>query len=104
MLALEHGPETFRLELGGVALGNIAMVTIPGEPFTGIGRGLKEAEGWTMVMPMALTNGYEGYFPMKEAYEEGGYEARSSRYKAGCAERMIAEGKELLEKLREGAV
>ncbi len=104
MLALENGPESFRLELGGVALGNIAMITIPGEPFTGIGRGLKEAEGWTMVMPMALTNGYEGYFPMKEAYDEGGYEARSSRYKAGCAERMIAEGKELLQKLRENAV
>lgn len=100
MLRLEHGPEAFDLNLSGVALGNIAMVGIPGEPFTGIGRGLKEAEGWTLVLPMCLTNGDDGYFPMKDAYDEGGYEARSSSYRAGVAEQIIAEGTALLNELR----
>ena len=99
-LRLEHGPETFDLNLSGIALGSISMVGIPGEPFTGIGRGLKEAEGWAMVMPMCLVNGNQGYFPMKDAYDEGGYEARASNYKAGTAEQIIVEGVELLNKLR----
>ena len=65
-----------------------------------IGRGIKEAEGWEVVMPCCLTNGSEGYFPMQDSYDEGGYEARSSRYKAGTAEMLIEEGVALLGSLR----
>ena len=49
-----------------------------------------------MILPCCLTNGSEGYFPMQDSYDEGGYEARSSRFKAGVAEFIIKEGKELL--------
>lgn len=100
MLRLENGPEYFDLGLGAVAVGNIALFAIPGEPFTGVGRGLKEAKDWTLVMPICLTNGYRGYFPMKDAYDEGGYEARSSSYKAGTAEQIIVEGLQMLNELR----
>ena len=61
---------------------------------------LKAAQGWDLVLPCCLTNGCEGYFPMQDAYDEGGYEARSSHYKAGTAERLIAEGVKLLDSLR----
>ena len=37
---------------------------------------------------------------MKEAYDEGGYEARSSNFKAGVAELIIEEGLKLLGELR----
>ena len=37
---------------------------------------------------------------MKEAYDEGGYEARSSVFAAGVAEKIIDEGKALLDGLR----
>ena len=100
MIRLKDGPEYFELNLGGIALGNIAFVTIPGEPFTGIGRALKEAEDWQLVLPMCLTNGCDGYFPMKDAYDEGGYEARSSNYRVGVAEQIIDEGLQLLKELR----
>ena len=100
MLRLEHGPEYFEMNLGGIALGDISFVAIPGEPFTGIGLGLKKAEDWTLVMPMCLTNGCDGYFPMQDAYAEGGYEARSSNYRAGVAEQIIDEGLQLLKELR----
>ena len=100
MLKLEHGPESFDMNLLGIAIGPVAMVGIPGEPFTGIGRGLKETEGWDLVIPTCCTNGYEGYFPMRDAYDEGGYEARSSRFSAGVAELMIEEGRKLLGDLR----
>jgi hypothetical protein len=96
MLSLEHGPASFSMTLSGVAIGDIALVGIPGEPFTGIGRGLKETEGWTLVLPCCLVNGSHGYFPMKDAYDEGGYEARSSRFRAGVAELIIDEGQAML--------
>lgn len=100
MVELEHGPESFAISLAGIALGNVVLVGIPGEPFTGIGRGLKAAQGWDVVMPCCLTNGCCGYFPMMDAYDEGGYEARSSKFKAGTAERIVREGCALLAGLR----
>ena len=100
MVRLEHGPADFPMDLSAVAIGNVALAGIPGEPFTGIGRGIKEAPQWDLVLPMCLTNGCEGYFPMKEAYDEGGYEARSSNFEAGVAERIIDNSLALLETLR----
>lgn len=100
MLRLEHGPESFEMELSGIAIGNVMMLGIPGEPFTGVGRALKETEGWGLVIPTCNTNGKQGYFPMKEAYDEGGYEAGSSNFRAGVAEQIIAEGKALMKELQ----
>ncbi len=37
---------------------------------------------------------------MKSAYDEGGYEARSSVFKSGVAEKIIDGGVELLKELR----
>ena len=100
MVKLQNGPESFPMELSAVAVGPVAFIGIPGEPFTGIGRGLKLAEGWDLVLPCCLTNGSEGYFPMQDAYDEGGYESQSSFFKAGVAEFLIDEGTKLLVELR----
>lgn len=99
MVRLENGPAFFEMPISGVAIGDVALVGLPGEPFTGIGRGLKETEGWKLILPTCATNAYEGYFPMQDSYDEGGYEARSSQFKAGTAELLIQEGKELLQTL-----
>ncbi|MBE7002185.1 MAG: hypothetical protein E7421_05795 [Ruminococcaceae bacterium] len=99
MVRLEHGPESFPLPLTAIAIGSVALIGVPGEPFNGVGIGLKSAEGWDLVLPTCLTNGNEGYFPMQDSYDEGGYEARASRYKAGTAELIISEGKALLDSL-----
>ena len=100
MVRLEHGPASFPMYLTGIAIGDVVIAGIPGEPFTGIGRGLKAAQGWELVLPMCLVNGSEGYFPMQDAYDEGGYEARSSNFKAGVAELIVEEGTKLLDSLR----
>ena len=100
MLRLEYGPESFEMELSGIAIGDVMMLGIPGEPFTGVGRALKDTEGWELVIPTCNTNGKQGYFPMKEAYDEGGYEAGSSNFRAGVAEQIIAEGKALMVELK----
>jgi hypothetical protein len=100
-IRLADGPDYFDLLLSGIALDNIALIGIPGEPFMGVGKGLKETEGWDLVIPSCLTNGDIGYFPMMDAYIEGGYEAGSSPFKAGTAEQIISEGQALLSQLKE---
>lgn len=100
-IRLEHGPRMFPLNITAIKIGDVAFLGIPGEPFTGIGMGLKEASEWKMVCPTCLTNGSRGYFPMRDSYEEGGYEARSSNYKAGVAERIIEESIHILQELKQ---
>ncbi len=100
MVRLENAPDAFDMTLSGFRLGPIAFVGIPGEPFNAIGRGLKETEGYDLIIPCCITNGYQGYFPMQDSYDEGGYEARSSNFKAGVGEFIIKEGKKLLESLK----
>jgi hypothetical protein len=99
MVRLENAADAFDMTLSGIKIGPVAFMGIPGEPFLGIGRGLKETEGYGMIMPVICTNGYEGYFPMKDSYDEGGYEARSSNFRAGVAEFIISEGKILLKEM-----
>ncbi len=100
MCRLENGPDTFALELIAVRIGDIAMVGIPGEPFTGIGIAVKEAPGWKCILPCSMTNGHEGYFPLRDAFDDGGYEARSSVYTGDVADCLIRGAHSLLEKLQ----
>ena len=100
MVMHEHGPETYDVNLTAVKIGPVAMLGMPGEPFTDIGVEIKKAEGWDLVLPVCLTNGSIRYFPMQSAFNEGGYEARSCFFKAGVAERIIAGALELLNKIR----
>ena len=89
MVALKDGPEAFEMPFSALAIGRNVFVGIPGEPFGAIGKALRDLPGWNSVIPCCLTNGSEGYFPMKDSYAEGGYEARSSRFKAGVGELII---------------
>jgi len=100
MVRLEHGPEFFPMLFSALAIGDVVFFGIPGEPFTGIGRGIKETDGWKMICPTCLTNGSEGYFPMIDSYDEGGYEARSSNFKAGVAEKIVEEAKIILNEVK----
>lgn len=99
MCELENGPDHFELELTGLRIGNIALIGIPGEPFTKIGEEIKKNDDWNIILPCALTNGSMGYFPTREAFDEGGYEARSSNYVADVAENIISCARQLLRDL-----
>ena len=100
MCRLENAPSEFCLELTGLRIGDVAFVGIPGEPFTEIGVEIKKTEGYKMIMPCCITNGYGGYFPMKSAFDEGGYEARTSHYVSTIAEDIVECNKEILRQLK----
>ena len=100
MCDLENSPKTTPMLMTGLRIGNITFVGIPGEPFTEIGVKIKELGGYDLIMPCALTNGYEGYFPSKEAYDEGGYEARTSRFKPSVYDAILSTANTILQKLK----
>ena len=99
-IRLENAPDTFPFLCSAIKIGPVAMLGMPGEPFTGVGIGIKEAQGYDMICPTCNTNAKEGYFPMKDSYDEGGYEANTSNFKSGVAEILIEEGKKILDGLR----
>ena len=100
MVQLENAPDNFSMTLTGIRVGDIAFIGIPGEPFSLIGNELKETEGYRLILPSCITNGYQGYFPSSDAYREGGYESRSSTFGAGVAESIVKGVRALLAKLR----
>lgn len=98
---LEHGPDQITLYLSALAFGGVAITGAPGEPFTEIGRQVKAASPYALTLYCCCANGCEAYFPTQEAYDEGGYEARSSTFGRGIAEALAANGVALLRELRE---
>ena len=98
-VTLENAPDTIKVNLTAVKVGDIAFIGFPGEPFTGVGLGVKQAKGYKMVLPCCITNDSVGYFPMKDSYAEGGYEANSSHYAPGTAELLIEKALEVLKNI-----
>lgn len=89
MLSLENGPDFFEMPVSAVSIGgSLAFAGVPVEPFTEIGRSVKSASPFAVTLFSCLTNGSCGYFPIKSAYTEGGYEARSSIF--GSSALMIS--------------
>jgi hypothetical protein len=80
-------------------IGRVRWISLPGEPFVETGLALKQA-GADFVVGYA--NGYLGYFPIRSAYDQGGYEVIEgawSRVAPGSAERLEALGSRLLKRL-----
>ena len=96
MVSLENGPDFFTLPISVIKLGKIAFVGFPGEPFTEIGRAVKDTEGYSLILPCCCANDSRGYFPSSKAYTEGGYEARASRFAPGISELLVGKAKEML--------
>lgn len=101
MCKMQNEPNTSDLNIYGLRIGNVALVGIPGEPFTDIGVQIKDTEGYDLILPCAITGGYEGYFPSPSAFSEGGYEARTSPYTSSIAKDIVTCAKDLLKKLKQ---
>ena len=61
-----------------ISFGSAVMVGFGGEPFTAIARTVRAIAPEKFVLTAVCTNGYEGYYPTIEAFEQGGYEAEGS--------------------------
>jgi len=82
-----------------VKLGNIQMMTWPGEPNTSLGRMLKNEayeSGAQYAWVLGLTNDHLSYFTSEQEYHEGGYEACASFYGAKTGENIVQAHRSLL--------
>ena len=88
-IRLEHRDPVIPLNVVCVGFGEVAFLGLPGEPFTDLGRQIKEGSPFTMTIPCCNANGSEGYFPTDEALLENGYEATSSLFLPGVAPELV---------------
>lgn len=97
IVELMDAPDSRKLTLSALAIGDVVFAGVPGEPFTDVGRAIKENSDYAVTLPTCNTNGKEGYFPTD--FSEGSYEAATSRFKADTAERIINGFDELIQTL-----
>jgi hypothetical protein len=61
--------------LVAIGLGrDLALVSMPGEPFTEIGMAVKRESPFPRTLVASNANGYAGYIVLDECFERGGYE------------------------------
>ena len=70
-------------------IGGFAAAGISGEPFCQIGKDIKAASTYDAQFVLYLTNGSAGYFPMKDAFNYDGYEARTCKFQPGVGELLV---------------
>lgn len=99
-IRLEEAEPFVNLNVLCIALGDIAFVGLPGEPFTDIGRQIKENSPFSMTIVCCNANGSEGYFPTDEALNEKGYESSSSLFLPGVAHELINTSLNTLQELK----
>jgi len=81
-------------------IGNVAFVGLGGEVFHEIGCAIKRASPFPHTFIITHCNGAAGYLVIKEAYPEGGYEVRTTRFSPEAADIVIKEVVALLNQLR----
>ncbi len=99
IVGLMDFPEEQTAPLTALAVGEAVFAGFPGEPFTDIGRAVKEESRFTLTIPCCCANGYEGYIPMDRCFDEGGYEAVTAKFRRGTAEKIIENSLNLINNL-----
>ncbi|CAI8010759.1 hypothetical protein GBAR_LOCUS7062 [Geodia barretti] len=102
VLAPQQG-QTRQTTLQAMVMGEVAIVGVPGELFTGLGVDLKERSPFQHTYIVSLANDWMGYLPDREAHELGGYQTwmgLHSYAEEGTGERMVDESIRMLRQLR----
>ena len=81
------GPMSMPIQ--AMRIGPAALVAIPVEAFAEIGTAVKGSSPASQTLFSGYSNGYLGYMPMADAYEQGGYEVVNTPMAAGAAEETI---------------
>ena len=101
ILALQQG-QVRETTLQAIVIGEVAIVGVPGELFTGLGVDLKERSPFEHTYVVSLANDWMGYLPDREAHELGGYQTwmgLHSYAEEGTGERMVDECLYMLQQL-----
>ncbi len=98
--------DSLAAEIQALRIGPLAILSLPGEVFAGIGKRIKEDSPFSYNMVAGYANGNVGYIPTPGAFEEGGYEPNSHFYRSEQAFRpdvgdvLVSESGALLRELK----
>jgi hypothetical protein len=96
--ALPEGAIATKCEIDAWALGELVLVSVPGELFASLGRQIATVA--EPILVLGYTNGYIGYLADRRAHEAATYEALASPYGPEAGERVVAAAAELAAELR----
>ena len=82
-------PDSESFYVHGMKIGDFVIATMPGEPFTELGRRIYNGVAAEKMMVLCNTNGTCGYIPTKDCFDDGGYESNSSRFICGSDDRLV---------------
>ncbi|HEY8742965.1 MAG TPA: hypothetical protein VIU62_07700 [Chloroflexota bacterium] len=86
-------PASLPAEVQALRVGDIGIVGLPGEAFVELGLAIKAASPALHTAVVGLANGYLGYVPDIQGFDQGGYEtwaARSQAVERGTGEALVA--------------
>lgn len=99
-LALHHarlfGAGALDLWVQAMRLGPVGLVAMPVEPFAEIGAAVKARSPFATTLFSGYSNGYYGYLPTRDAFDEGGYEVTTSPYLPDAAGMVVEAAVEAL--------
>ncbi len=96
-----YDPTPVAVDVQILRIGDMAIVAMPGEPFSGIGAAIKKASPFPITMFCGYSTGKGGdYMPVADEYQHGGYEVERTPYGIGAAEKLIQETSALFPALR----
>ena len=96
---LYHGKSTIDWQLQGIRLGSVALICIPGEPFTEINQAIVARSPFPHTLFSGYSNGAFSYLPVRSAYAVGGYEVETSPFSPEAAEMVVEEALRMLHEL-----
>jgi hypothetical protein len=80
-------------------LGPVALLCIPGEPFTEINQAIVARSPFPHTLFSGYSNGAFSYLPVRSAYAVGGYEVETSPFSPVAAEIVVEEALRMLQEL-----
>lgn len=91
-LKMAESPDTMKLKLQAIRIGDLGIVAIPAEVFTEIGLEIKRRSPLKPTFTISLANGWNGYLPTPQQHELAGYEtwrARSSYLEVDASPKIV---------------
>jgi hypothetical protein len=93
--------EPVKVQLQMLRIGDLVMVSMPGEPFAEIGAAVRKASPFGVTMFCGYSSGVGGgYMPVESEYEHRGYEVEGTRYGKGAAAAVIRAATEMFQDVR----
>lgn len=99
--SLYHGKTHLPWQLQGMRIASVALLSIPGEPFTELNGQIVAGSPFKETLFSGYSNGGFGYLPVASSYADGGYEVETSPFAPQAADIVVRESIRLLCELME---